>query len=115
MTTHATATADLTEGPPMNNCQGELNYEEPVARDGTIWNVFRCDECGKRIFADFFARFGLGERFTEEFQQATEEPQQATEEPQQAEPQQATEEPQQAPARKRGRPAGSRNRKSKGD
>jgi hypothetical protein len=105
MTTHAQATADLTVGPPVDDCDGKLKLEGLTARDGRFWDVFVCERCNKSVFVeDAFALFGGGERFTEE-------PQQTTEEPQQAEPQQATEEPQQKLARKRGRPPGSRNRK----
>jgi hypothetical protein len=72
MVTHAAAIADLAVGPPLNNCQGELELIDSVARNGTLWSVLRCPECGKNVLAD--ALRGFGERFTEEPQQVAEEP-----------------------------------------
>jgi hypothetical protein len=67
MTTHAAAISDLDDGPPINNCQGNLTFETSEVRDGELWNVFRCDACHKRVFADFYSRWWhLGERFTED-------------------------------------------------
>jgi hypothetical protein len=66
MTTHAAATADLTVGPPVDDCQGELQFEDTVVRDGQIWNTFRCNGCGKRGFVErLYGMWNCGERFTE--------------------------------------------------
>jgi hypothetical protein len=66
MTTHARAVHDLDVGPPPDNCQGTLTFVTREARNGNIWNVYRCDGCGRRVFAErlYSLASGHGERFT---------------------------------------------------